>query len=155
LNGEGAIGNIVLALIIALFIVGNFMLRKRSMEKTQLGKVVAILAEVNQNLKMADVFSFNLQIKKFKTASWKRNRNKLDFLDSRLQTTLANSFGLAEEFNQQIDLAQKHKSTSYLASIQADKLRNAFTKSQQELGEWFALNKDKKELFPKKRGLFG
>jgi len=155
LNGEGALGNIVLALIIALFIVGNFLLRKRSMEKTQLGKVVTLLAEVNQNLKTADAFSFNLKIKKFKTASWKRNRNKLDFLDSRLQATLTNACGLAEEFNQQIDTARKRRSTSYLASIQVDKLRDALTKSQQALGEWFAENKDKKELFPKKRGLFG
>ena len=155
MNGEGIPGNVILAIVIALFLFGNLFLRRRSMEKTELGKAVALLAEVNHNIKTIDTFSFTLKVKKFKTGSWSRNKNKLDFLDDRLRSTLANAFGMTEEFNQRISDAKKHKSSSYLANIEIDKLRDAMTRCQQDLGEWFNENRDNKELFPKKRGLFG
>ena len=155
MNGEGFPGNIILVVVMLLFMLSSIFLRRRSMEKTELGKVVAMLSEINHNQKIIDAFSFNLGVKKFKTGSWTRNQDKLDFLDERLQTTLAKAFGMAEEFNQNIDTARKHKSTSYLANIEADKLKESLIKSQQELGEWFNENKDKQELLPKKRGLFG
>jgi hypothetical protein len=152
---EGLIGNILIGVVIALFLVGNLFLRKRSMEKTDLGKVAILLAEINHNLKIVDAFSYNLRVKKFKTGSWARNKDKIDFVDERIRTTLANAFNMAEEFNQKIAAARKYKSSSYLASVEVDKLRNAMTKSQQELGEWFTENKDSQELLPKRRGLFG
>ena len=155
MNGEGMLGNIILVVVILLFMLGSIFLRRRSTEKTELGKIITLLSEINQNLKIIDAFSFHLGVKKFKTDSWNRNKTKLDFLDERLQATLANAFGMAEEFNQRIDEAKKYKSSSYLASIEVDKLKDTMTKSQQELGEWFQENKDKKELLPKKRGLFG
>lgn len=155
MNGEGMLGNIILIVVILLFMLGSIFLRRRSTEKTELGKIVTLLSEINQNLKIIDAFSFNLGVKKFKTDSWNRNKTKLDFLDERLHTTLANAFGMAEEFNQRIDEAKKYKSSSYLASIQVDKLREPLAKSKQELEEWFQENKDKEELLPKKRGLFG
>jgi len=155
MNGEGMLGNIILVVVILLFMLGSIFLRRRSVEKTELGKIITLLSEINQNLKIIDTFSFHLGVKKFKTDSWQRNKTKLDFLDERLHTTLANAFGMAEEFNQRIDEAKKYKSSSYLASIEVDKLKDTMTKSQQELGEWFQENKDKKELLPKKRGLFG
>ena len=155
MNGEGMPGNIILIIVIFLFMLGSIFLKKRTTEKTEPGKIFTLLAEINQNLKIIDAFSFTLGVKKFKTDSWQRNRAGLDFLDERLQATLANAFGMAEEFNQRIDEAKKHKSSSYLASIQVDKLREPLAKSKQELEEWFQENKDEKEPLPKKRGLFG
>lgn len=155
MNGEGVLGNIILVVVILLFLLSSIFLRRRSMEKTELGRVVTLLSEINENLKIIDAFSFTLGVKKFKTGSWTRNQDKLDFLDDKLRTNLARAFGMAEEFNQNIDAAKKHKSSSYLANIEADKLKEALTKSQQELGDWFNENKDKQELPPKKRGLFG
>jgi len=154
MNGEGALGNIILVVVIMLLMLGSIFLRRRTMEKTELGRVIALLSEINQNLKIIDAFSFNLRVNKFKTGSWTRNKTKLDSLDERLRTTLASAFDMAEEFNWKIDEAMKHKSSSYLASIEVGKLKDAMTKSQQQLGEWFTENKDKQELLPKKRGLF-
>ncbi len=153
--GEDGLGNIIFVVVILLFMLGSIFLRRRTMEKTELGKIVTLLSEINQNLKIIDAFSFHLGVKKFKTDSWQRNKTRLDFLGERLQATLANAFGMAEEFNQRIDEAKKYKSSSYLASIEVDKLKDATAKSKQELEEWFQENKDKKELLPKKRGLFG
>jgi len=153
--GEGALGNIILVVALALVMLSTVFFRRRSMEKTELGKILTLLSEINQNLKIIDAFSFHLQVKKFKTGSWNRNKTKLDFIGEKLQTTLANAFGMADEFNWKIDEAKKHKSSSYLASIEVDKLKGAMTISQQKLEEWFQENKDKQELLPKKRGLFG
>ena len=155
MNGEGPLGNILLIAVIILFMVGSIFLRRRSAEKTELGKIISLLSEINQNLKIIDAFSFHWRAKKLKTGAWQRNEAKLDFIGEKLQTTLANAFGMAEEFNRGIDEAKRHKSTSYLASIQVDKLKDTMTKGQQELGEWFQENKDKQELLPRKRGLFG
>ncbi len=155
MNGEGMLGNIILVVVILLFMLGSIFLRRRTMEKTELGKIVSLLSEINQNLKIIDAFSFHWRTKKFKTGAWQRNTTKLDFLDEKLHTTLANAFGMAEEFNQRIDEAKKYKSSSYLASIEVDKLKDTMTKSKQELEEWFQENKDKQELLPRKRGLFG
>ena len=155
MNGEGVPGNIILVVVILLFMLGSIFLRRRSIEKTELGKVVGLLSEINQNLQIIEDFSFTSRVRKFKTGTWARNQGKLDFLDNGLQTALAKAFGIAEESNQKIDATRRYKSTSYLASIEVEKLKEAMTQSQQELEEWFTENKDKKELFPKKRGLFG
>ena len=155
MNAENILETILPLIAVVLFTVVNIFLKRRTAEKTEMGRVAVLLSEMNQNLKIIDAFSFNLRVKKFKTGSWARNQNRLDFLDDRLRTNLAKAFGMAEEFNQNIDAAKKHKSSSYLASIETDKLKEALIKSQQELGEWFNENKDSKELFPKKRRLFG
>ena len=155
MNGGNIPETLIFIIVIFLFMLGSLFIKRRSMEKTELGKVVAILTEVNYNLKSLDTFSYNLQVKKLKTGSWARNRDKLEFLGNKLQSTLANAFGMAEEFNQRIVAARQHKSSSYLASIEAGKLKDAMTKSQQELGDWLTENRDKQEMLPKKRGLFG
>jgi len=79
MNGDGIPTNIILTVVVLLVMLSNIFLRRRSAEKTDLGKVVALLSEINQNLKIIDAFSFNLGAKKFKTGSWSRNQNKLIF----------------------------------------------------------------------------
>ena len=74
----------------------------------------------------------------------------MDYIDQRLHATLSGAYEIAEEFNREIDAAKKHKSTSYLASIQVDKLREPLARSKQGLEEWLQLNKGKKE--PVKKG---
>ena len=147
--------NIILGVVIVIVLIANVYFKRRKMEKTPLGAVSLMVMELNSNYKLTESFSFHRGIKKFKTGSWNRNKDKLDFLDGKLRTTLASAFGMAEEFNQSIDAARKRQTSSYLASIEVDKLRDIMTRCQQELGDWFSENRDSKELFPKKRGLFG
>jgi len=140
---------------IVLFMVVNIFLKRRTAEKTEMGKAISLLTEINQNLKIIEVFAYDLRARKFKIGSWNRNKAKLDFLDERLHTALVNTFNMTEEFNREIDAAKKYKSSSYLANIEVDKLRESLTRSKQGLEEWFAANKDKKGLMPKRRSLFG
>lgn len=153
---EDIIGNIIVIVAIILFMLGSIYLRRRTATgKTEPETVASLLSEVEQNLKLVDAFSFRLKTKKFKTGSWNRNKARLDFLDQDSQSALARAFGIAEESNQKIDDAKKHKSSSYLASIELDKLKDTMTKSKQELERWLQENKDKTEMFPKRHGVFG
>ena len=95
-----------------------------------------LLSEVRLNLRLAEIFTFSHRARKFMTTTWQINKNKLDFLDQSLQITLSDAFTMAEDFNQQISAAKKYKSTSYLASIDVDKLKDKLTKSQEGLEEW-------------------
>ena len=101
-----------------------------------------------------ETFLISWQTKKFKTGSWLRNRNKLEFLDQSLQNALTDAFGMAEEFNREIGSAKKHKSSSYLANINVEKLRGPLARSQRGLEEWLKASTGQKDMPDGERGLF-
>ncbi len=133
-----------LAPVIILILV-NVFFKKNQEQKRRLAVVRSLLSEINYNQKLMESFSLRWQAKKFKTGSWKRNRDKMDYIDQSLHATLASAHEIADEFNREIDAAKKHKSASYLASIQVDRLREPLAKSKQGLEEWLQLNKGRKE----------
>ena len=140
------IGSILAYLIpVAIFIVFNVLMRKQQEQKRRLGVVKSLLAEIEHNQKLLEAFLLQWQYKKFKTGHWQRNKDKLDYIDQGLRTTLADTYGIAEGFNKEIETAKKQKSTSYLAGIKMDRLREPLAKSRQGLEEWYALNKDRKK----------
>jgi len=155
MNGDGTWENILPVIIIAIFMVANFFLRRRKTEKTENGKAISLLTEINQNLKIIEGFTCNVRIKKFMTGSWKRNNSQVGFLGEKLQNTLASTYSMVEECNRQIETAKQYKSSSYLVGIEVDRLREALIRSKQGLEEWAATNTDKKEMTPKKRSIFG
>lgn len=128
-----------LIVVIVLFILMQFFLkRKRPVERTPLAVVHSLLLELKQNQQLAEVFRFQWQIKKFALASWQRNKAKVGFLGSSLQVTLADTFTMVEDFNQQIAAAKKYRSTSYMSSINVIKLKELLVKSEQGLEQWLA-----------------
>jgi len=143
---------IVMVLLLAFNI---FIKSRRGQQKTPLGAVGALLAELNYNQKLLETISYHRQAKKFETAGWERNKGKLDFLPQALLTVLANTFSLAADFNERIDMSRKYKSDSYLASIDVRKMQPLLEKSRQGLEEWFQENRQNPDYSPKRRGLFG
>ena len=140
----GDIGQNFLPLVLlVVFLVTSIFLKKRrggAVERTPLEVVSNMLSEIIYNQQLMEAFLVNWQVRKFKTGSWNRNKNKLDFLDHQLQITLSDAFGTAEDFNQQIDAAKKHKTASYLANINVEKLRVPLAKCKQGLEEWLQTN---------------
>jgi hypothetical protein len=116
--------------------------------------VVTLLSEINQNQRLLENFDFHLRTKKFKTDSWERNKSKLDFLPQELLATLSHAFSIAKDFNEKIDTARKYKSTSYMASIELDKLKLPLAKGKQQLKEWLEANLENPEYHPKGSGFF-
>jgi hypothetical protein len=140
------IGQIFAYLIpVIILILVNVFFRKQQEEKRRLMVVRGLLSEIDYNQKLMEAFLFQWQAKKFKTGSWKRNRDKMDYIDQGLHNTLASAYEVAEEFNREIETAKKHKSASYLAGIEVDRLTEPLAKSKQGLEEWLQLNKVKKE----------
>ncbi len=135
----GAIGeNLPVFVIIAgLILLQFFLRRRRKPETTQREIVQNLLAETRLNQAVLEFFSVRQEPKKFVATTWRRNITNLSFLSQPLQAALSESFMMAEDFNQQIDAAKKHKSANYIPSLNVDKLKGLLTKSREGLEEWF------------------
>ena len=148
--------NILLGILIAVVLVANIYFKRRKMEKAPVGKVTVMLMELNHNYELTEGFSFHRGIKRFKTGSWKRNKNKLDFLPMELRDTVAQAFEMCEDVNERIEAAKKYGSDSYMAGIDVEKLKGPIDKGRQDLRAWLQENMDNPEYAPpKRRGLFG
>lgn len=147
--------NLTVIIPLVLLIVFQIFARKRRTERTTAEIVSSLLGEVNQNQQLMEAFLLRWQFKKFKTASWQRNKNRLDFLSQSAQTALTDAFNQAEDFNRQIDNARKNKSASYLANVNVEKMREPLARSRQRLEEWLQLNATQSGLPRRKQGLFG
>lgn len=144
------LGKVLAAVTPALVIlVVSIFFRKQQKQKRMLTVVRSLLSEIDYNLKLTEAFSLQWQTKKFKTATWRQNKGKMDYIASSLHYTLAGAYEIAEEFNREIDTAKKHKSTSYLGGIRVDRLREPLIQSKQGLEEWLQLNKGKEKKFSK------
>ena len=139
LFGEGSQWVIIIPIII-LIVLTFVMRRRRPAEKTDPEIAGTLFFDVNENLKLAESFSFQRRPKKFRTGSWQRNSEKVGFLDASLRSSLADAFGLAEDFNQEIESAKKYKSTIYLSGVDVHKLEEPLTKSKEGLEEWLKAN---------------
>ncbi len=138
-------GNIpFILMIIGLFLLQLF-LKKRKPETTRQEIVQSLLSEVKLNQALAEGYNLWQKPQKFETVSWQRNKNKLDFLSQPLQVALSDAFIIAEDFNQQIAMAKRQKSASYMANVNVDKVKGLLAKSKQGLEEWLLKNIGTKE----------
>ena len=129
--------------IIVLIALSFFLRRRKPAERTEVDIVGSLFFEVKENLGVVEAIGPRTSFKKLKTGSWKRNSGKVDFLDESLRNNLAQAFSLAEDYNMQVDAAKKFKSTSYLASINIDRLKRSLAASHDGLEGWLRANMDK------------
>ena len=139
---------------IALVAIQYFLRKRRPAEAKQQDIVQDLLGEVRLDIRLAEVFSFQYQAKQFMTTTWQLNKNKLDFLEPKLQENVNSAFEMAVDFNQQIAAAKKNKSTAYMASIHVDKLTALLTTCQQGLEQWLLLKVGSKNPPLKESGMF-
>ncbi len=145
----------VIISIIVLILLQFFLRRRRSPETNQIGIVQNLINEVRLNNRLADVFNPSKAGKKFMDTSWRLYGNKLDFLERDLQTEVSDTYMLIEDYNQQITSAKKFKSTSYLASIDIDRLKDLLDDTQEGLEEWLMSRTGTTETTPKSPSIFG
>ena len=143
----GNIGSILTYLVPVLaFVVINIFFRKQQERKRRHQVVRSLLSEIEYNQKLMEAFLFKWQAKKFKTGAWKGSRGRMDYLDQSLHNTLAGTYEIIEQFNSEIDAAKKHQSSSYLAGIQVDRLKDPLARSKQGLEQWLELEERQKEM---------
>lgn len=143
----GEIGQVLSYLIpVIIFILFNVFFRKQQERKRRQQVVRSLISEIDHNQKLLETFLYKWQTKKFKTGTWKASQAKMDYLDQGLRNTLAGAYEIAEGFNAEIEAAKKHRSASYLAGIQVERLREPLAKSRQGLEEWLELDERQKEM---------
>ncbi len=152
--GDGWQSFALVALFVIIFIASIFF-RKRKGDSAPIIIAMTLLRDVDKNQKLVQAFHFNWKTKKFKTENWKKFNDKLDFLDEELGKVLSAAFMMSEDFNVRIEEAKRHKSSSYLATIQVDKLSVPLAKGREGLEQWVQENWGNRELHPKRRSLFG
>ncbi len=143
----------LIVVIIVLILLQFFFWRRRKPEATREEITRSLLSEVRLNQALGETFRLRQKPKKFEAASWQINKTRLDFLSQSLQVALSDAFGMVEDFNRQIDVAKKHKSPSYVASLDVDKIKEPLAKSKQGLEEWLLAKTGGKEPPPKYPGL--
>jgi len=143
---------IIAAVIVVLLL--QFLFWRPKPDRTQQEIAQNLLTEVKLNQGLVGIFGFRQKPKKFEVTSWQRNKNRLAFLNESLQSALSDAFDMVEDFNRQIDMAKKHRSTSYMANLNVDKLKEPLAKSKQGLEEWFLIKIGKKEPPMKYPGIF-
>ncbi len=144
----------IIVLVIGFILLQFFLRQRRKPEIAQQEIVQNLLSEVRLDRALVEIFSLRQKPKRFETVRWQMSKTKLDFLDQALQVALTGAFTMAEDFNRQIDAAQKYKSASYLVGIDVAKLKEPLTKSQQGLEEWLMAKTGTKEPFSKYPGIF-
>ena len=147
--------NISAIIPLILLVLFQIFMRRRRTEKTTPEVVNSLLKEINHNQQLMEAFLVTWQTRKFKTESWQRNKNRLDFLDPHVHTALTDAYDLAEEFNREITSAKKFKSSSYLANVNVDKLREPLARSRQGLEAWLNMGAEQQGSSEVKRSLFG
>ena len=129
--------------------------RRRGRGTPRLQTAIAVISDVNENLKVLETRQANPQsTKKFKTGAWKAYQDKLDFLDPATVASLKESSTLIEEFNQRIESARKTRSMATLQDMPLDKLKEPLSKSKEGLVQWLKANLQE-EMKPTRRGCLG
>lgn len=152
-GGEGNQWMLIIPLII--IVVYSLFFRRRKAEGTQMEIASSLFFDISENLRIAEDFSFQKRPKKFRTGSWQRNSEKVDFLETSLLSDLDEVFTLAESFNQEIDAAKKQKSNIYLSGVDVHKIEGPLTKSKEGLQQWLKTNMQQAGPDAGRRGCMG
>ncbi|MFC2025471.1 hypothetical protein ACFLTG_03580 [Chloroflexota bacterium] len=135
----------IIVLAIGLALLQIFFIRKRKPAVTQQGIIQSLLSDIRVNQALVENYHLLKKPEKFEAVSWQRSKSKLDFLSQSLQGVLSDTFTPIEDFNQQIEAARKHKSTSYMVNVDVGKVKGPLAKSRQGLEEWLTTNIETKE----------
>jgi hypothetical protein len=145
----------IIFLVLILFLIWSFS-RRRRMGTPRVDAAIGILTNVNDNIKVMEDRAANWQSKKrFQTGGWKLYKDKVEFLDAALVSSLNQAFTLAEDFNARIDSARKNKVMATLQDMQVERLREPLTKSKEGLVAWLRANMQTELQSKKRRGFFG
>ena len=67
---------------VIMFLLFNVFFKKQRNQQRRLTVVKSLLSDISYNSKLVDSFSFQIQMKNFKTTTWKRNKNKMDYIET-------------------------------------------------------------------------
>jgi hypothetical protein len=135
----GENGAWVLIIIIVLLVLWTFS-RRRKPRSSKLDTAIAVLSDINYNLKILEIRTADKTSKKnFKVMNWRFYRDRVEFLQPEVVTTINESFTIAEEFKNKIDIAKKNNTLESL-DIQLERLKEPLTQGKKGLVAWLKDN---------------
>ncbi len=145
----------IIFLVLILFLFWSFSRRRRA-GTPRVDATIGILTDVNDNIKIMEDRLNNYQSKKkFQTGGWKLYKDRVEFLDSSVISSINEAFTLAGDFNIRIDTARKNRALATLQDMQIEKLREPLNKSKEGLVAWLKANMQTELQNNKRRGFFG
>ena len=140
-------------IVVGLIVLQIFLGRRRRGARSQQQIVQSLLLEIRVNQALAETFMQREKPRKFDINGWRLYKNKIDFLSQSLQTDLSNVYMIMEDYNIQIESAKKFKSTSYMVSVDVNRLHEPLKKCREELEQWLQLSTGSREPQTEYRGM--
>ncbi len=145
----------IILIIIAILLVWTFF-RRKSSATPKLDTAIGIITDVNNNLRLVEVRQADpVSKKKFSDGNWRRNQDRVEFLDAAVVTALKDAFTMVEEFNSKIDVAKKNNTLSTLRDLPLEDLKGLLTTSKKGLAEWLKANMQSELQNTKRRTWLG
>lgn len=136
MEGNGAW---VLIIIILLLVLWTFS-RRRKPRSSKLDTAIAVLSDINYNQKILEIRTADKTSKKnFRVTNWHFYKDRVEFLQPDMVTTINEAFTIAEEFKNKIDLARKNNTLESL-DIQLERLKEPLTQAKKGLVTWLRDN---------------
>jgi hypothetical protein len=136
--GENAVW--ILVIVILLLVFWTFS-RRRKPRSNKLETAMSIIADINYNIRVMEIRTTDtLSKKNFKVLDWHFYKDRVDFLKPELVTTLNETFAIAEEFKNKIDIAKKNKAMETLQDMDLSKLKGPLEESRKGLVAWLRDN---------------
>jgi hypothetical protein len=136
----GENGGWVLIIIILLLVLWTFS-RRRKPRSSKLDTAIAVLSDINYNIKILEIRTADKTSKKnFRVTNWRFYRDRVEFLQPDLVTTINEAFTIAEEFKNKIDLARKNNTLESLQDMQLERLKEPLNQGKKGLVTWLRDN---------------
>lgn len=145
---------ILIGVALVLVLVLSVVIQGWRTRRSPIGKVVVIASDIRHNAKLCEDYDEGSLSGRFKTGSWEKHSEAVEFLPVELRNDLTVVFEQVSELNVTIDTARKLGSTGYISPGDIEKLQEPLDSCKQRLQEWVYANMNNPAYLPKKRGLF-
>jgi len=142
---------VVLSLLVVVMLF--YFLRGRGGVRRRPDIVQLILNDVKMDQALVQTFYILEKPRQFERNNWTLYKNNLGFLGASLNETLAMTFGMVEDINQEIKFAKKNKTSHQ--GIDVNKLAEPLAECRKGLEGWMMENLGTTELPLRRPSLIG
>ncbi len=151
---ENPVAIIAICVIVA-FIFFNFMRQTRRLNRSRLGKVMAVYRNVRFNEKLVKKFGYKNVNTQFRTAAWDQYKPEIDFLPADTTAELNRLFDRVHQVNNEISSSVEGRGETALYRVNVDSLEEPLMNMRKFLDHWIKVNYDNPKVAPKRPGFFG
>ena len=147
---------IIAICVIVAFIVFNFIRQTNRLNRSKLGKVMAIYKNVRYNERLLKKFGYKGSADaRFRTDAWDAFKPDIDFLPADRTEELNKLFDQVHRINNEIGSSIENRGETALYGVNVDTLQDPLLNTRKYLDHWIRVNYDNPKVAPKRPGFFG